>query len=203
MADDRFDAVILRAAAPLASTLLALAACSSDEAAWQCCQTTVYTCVCASSGYCASDARIEGCSAESVPGDASTCCVHGASGTCSCSGSDGGTLPDACSAEGDYPVDDCSEEPSGPPSSTCEPSEPGTNGAACASDSECFGAFCDLSSGEGACATPTREARVADHGYDCATDADCEAAAPSFVAKGGVATCESSAALFGCAFACE
>lgn len=182
----------------------ALQACE-DEQGWRCCQSTALTCVCSASlGMCRSDAVVESCDLDSVPGDSSFCCAHDAIGTCSCSGDDGEPAEEQCAREGDYPVADCSVEPAGPPSEGCSAAESGANLASCDSDSDCYSAFCDTSARPlPICDTPTREARVNGHGYDCETDQDCEQAAPTFVERGGLARCRSDNTHFGCAFSCE
>lgn len=177
-----------------------------EEQGWRCCQSTSLTCVCSASlGVCRSDAIVESCDLGSVPGDTSFCCAHDAIGTCSCSGNDGTAAPEtSCSKEGDYPVTDCSEQPAGPPSDMCEAGEAGANLASCKSDSDCYSAFCDTSARSGPrCETPTREARVDGHGYDCQGNEDCEEVAPAFVGRGGSATCQNSSTQSGCAFTCD
>lgn len=204
----RSPSAVAAAGAWLALFGAVLSACE-DEEGWRCCQSTALTCVCSASlGVCRSDAIVDSCDLESVPGGTSFCCAHATIGTCSCSGNDGNDPLEPsealCSKEGDYPVTDCSAPPAGPPTETCESGEAGANLASCKSDSDCYSAFCDSSArGMPRCDTPTREARVNGHGYDCETDQDCEEVAPAFVGRGGVAACQNSSTQSGCAFTCD
>jgi hypothetical protein len=84
----------------------------------------------------------------------------------------------------------------------CVYKEAGTNFAPCQTDSDCLSAFCDTSESPPYCYIPTHSARAELHGYDCTSNADCEAVGSDLVARGGVAECVNDMIYAGCSFYC-
>ncbi len=85
----------------------------------------------------------------------------------------------------------------------CRDQAPRTTYASCTDDSDCYSGWCHTSGTSAFCDAPTRAARNALHGYDCSSNADCNAVLdPDVLASGVSGICHDDATYDGCAFYC-